>query len=476
MALHDEDHILKPNPLDSSPSDEDSLQLDISLTRCMPLAEQLTSAWKSRGYRMNVESISSEAGGLMCPLRTVYKGTRSLGACFVRGKSNITIHGKSFAHRVVINHDAAEGIIVQEHGGGGFYKSRQEVILCCGVFESPKLLMLSGIGPMEQLSHHGIPCVTDSPHVGRNLQDHPVMAQVFQVKDNLSMDCYLRPGSERDKAILQHQQSRTGPLTSGLLGMAAFSRIDDRLKTCKKWREATQEIGCDPLGPENQPHVGIDFVNCYAKPLLPRFDPPSGGAYMTTIISLLRPQSRGTVSLASNNPNDKPVINLNMLAKPVDVSGLREGIRFINEVLENGESIRDVIIKEYPNRTPQNLDKDLEQHIHRRLLAGNDSCGTCRMGRDTQQGVVDSRLRVYGTKKLRVIDASVFPVIPDARLLNTVYMIAEKGAEMIKEDHEDLWPKQPKLWHGLEGLSKRLFGIRNIYMDNVTLLREAMKG
>lgn len=240
---------------------ESSGELDISPTRRIPLAEQLTRAWKSRGYWVNTNPFTGEPGGLIHLLRSIYKGVRSTSACFLRAKQNVTVLSSRLTHRIVINHDVADGIIVKEPDAKTcYYKARREVILCCGVFESPKLLMLSGIGPMCQLLLHGIPCLVDSPHVGKNLQDHPVMAQVFEVKDNLSMDSYLRPGADHDTALLQYRQSRTGPLVSGLLEMAAFARIDDRLKTCKEWREAAEKMDCDPLGPQKQPHFEIDFV------------------------------------------------------------------------------------------------------------------------------------------------------------------------------------------------------------------------
>lgn len=141
------------------------------------------------------------------------------------------------------------------------------------------------------------------------------------------------------------------------------------------------------------------------------------------------------------------MINLNFLAEPVDVAGLREGVRFIDEVLENGDGIRDVIVGEYPLPIPRDSDNDLDRVIQERVTTGyhmsilsatltprgaiidlpiTDPCGTCRIGRNIQDRVIDSRLRVYGTKQLRVIDASVKPQIPDARIQSTVYMVAEK--------------------------------------------------
>lgn len=109
---------------------------------------------------------------------------------------------------------------------------------------------------------------------------------------------------------------------------------------------------------------------CFAKPFQPHIPVPDTGSYLTVIVSLLRPQSRGTVSLRSNDPADHPAINLNFLAEPVDLIGLREGVRFVDEVLQKGDAAKEVITGEYPEPLPRESDEEMEKTVHQRLSTG----------------------------------------------------------------------------------------------------------
>ncbi|KAK5441441.1 hypothetical protein LTS15_011273 [Exophiala xenobiotica] len=437
-SFHDEDHLLSFDPPDVGENGPDS-SLNVSPARPIPLAERLFQAWQSRGYSVSGDVWGGNVGGMAHLTRTIYNGVRSTSNCFIKGKRNITVLASTMAEMIVTKDGAAEGVVVQSPEGKAYYQARREVIVSCGVYESPKLLMLSGIGPQEELLARGLPCLSDSWHVGKHLQDHPILPHVFQVPEDLSMDAVIRPGPWHDKCAQQYRESKTGPFTSGLLEISAFARIEERLQPCKEWRTLKETEGNDPLGPEGQPHLEIDFVPCFAKPFQPHIPPPESGGYLTVIVSLLRPRSRGTVSLRSNKATDKPLIDLNFLAEQVDVVGLREGTRFVDEILQKGDGMREVILGEYPKKMPRDSDEEMETYIHQRISTGYHPCGTCRLGQDIGNGVVDERLQVYGIRQIRVIDASVFPIIPDARIQNAVYMVAEKGAGMIREDHADLF-------------------------------------
>lgn len=167
---------------------------------------------------------------------------------------------------------------------------------------------------------------------------------------------------------------------------------------------------------------------------------------MTVVVDLLRPLSRGKVTLRSANFEDQPYINLNFLEHPVDVVGLREGVRFIDDVLLRGDGMTDVITGEYPEQLPRHSDDLMHRKLLERVSTGYrtrliflvempltflDPCGSCRMGRTIEEGVVNGRLKVFGVQGLRVVDASVMPVIPDGRIQSPVYMIAEKVIQML---------------------------------------------
>jgi choline dehydrogenase len=167
---------------------------------------------------------------------------------------------------------------------------------------------------------------------------------------------------------------------------------------------------------------------------------PPVGDYMTVVVDLLRPVSKyGEVKLVSKDPLKDPYINIDFLADDLDVLALREGVRYINDILMNGEGMKDLIESDYPFPMPRTSDEAMNKQILERVQTGYHPCGTLRIGKDINHGVVDSNLRVYGVKKLRVSDASVFPLIPDCRIQNDVYMVGEKAADLIKGAHPDLY-------------------------------------
>jgi choline dehydrogenase-like flavoprotein len=161
---------------------------------------------------------------------------------------------------------------------------------------------------------------------------------------------------------------------------------------------------------------------------------------MTVIVDLLRPLSKpGYVKLISTDPAKNPYINLNFLEDELDVICVREGVRFINDILMNGDGMKDLIEADYPFPMPRSSDEAMDKQILERSQTGYHPCGSNRIGRDIFHGVVDGELKVYGANNLRVSDASVFPLIPDCRIQNDVYMVGEKAADMIKAAHPDLY-------------------------------------
>lgn len=166
-----------------------------------------------------------------------------------------------------INFEADTAVSVTVVGTDGnetTLKAKKEIIIAGGVFETPKLLLLSGIGPRRELAHHGIDPVITSEHVGEHLLDHPILPHVFRLKDGLGLDhILLREGPDHDAAINQYDKDKTGPLASGLLEMIAFPRIDEQLEEYKMYHKArANNGGKDPFGPEGQPHFEIDFIVC----------------------------------------------------------------------------------------------------------------------------------------------------------------------------------------------------------------------
>ncbi|KAJ5769566.1 oxidoreductase [Penicillium odoratum] len=408
-----------------------------------PFRDALLKAWRSKGLQVNDRIYDGTQNGITRCVNTIYKGIRSSSWSFLVGKPNVHVLPGSHCKRLIINADKVTGVEVRDPNGKDItVQASKEVIVACGVYESPKLLMLSGIGPENELSQFGIKAISSSPHVGLNLLDHPILPHVFRLKDGMGLDDHLlRAGPQKEGAITAYNRDHSGPLGSGLLELVGFPRIDDRLAGVKEYIQAKKENkGVDPFGPGGQPHFQIDFVPMFSDAFQWHFPVPPEGSWLTVIVDLLRPISKpGWVKLRSKDPLDDPYINLNYFNDHLDVIVLREGIRAVDDILMTGESFKEIIGEDYPWPMPRNSNEAMDKLILERSQTGFHPCGTCRLSKNIEQGVVDGALKVHGFKNLRVIDASVFPVIPDCRIQNAVYMVGEKGADLIKADHKDLY-------------------------------------
>ncbi|KAH6699685.1 hypothetical protein BKA61DRAFT_213594 [Leptodontidium sp. MPI-SDFR-AT-0119] len=410
-----------------------------------PFRDALTKAWKSRGEPISENIYDGEMNGLTHCVDTIYKGRRSGSFLFVINKPNITIVSEVHSKCLIID-DAdrtCKGVTVIDPSGKelNFYATR-EVILSQGVFESPKLLMLSGVGPPDELNKHGISVIVKSRHVGKHLLDHPGVPFVLRVKDGFGMDDHLlRQGPKKDAVVATYKKDCSGPVGSGLLEMVGFPRIDKYLEKDPAYVKAkAANGGLDPFSPQGQPHFELDFVCMFGSAFQWHFPTPKTGNYTSVVVDLVRPVSEGgEVTLNSADPLVQPNINLNFFADDLDIIAMREGIRFSYDVLLKGDGFKDIVVDEYPWDMPLYSDEEMKRAVLDRCQTAFHPCGTNRLSKNIDQGVVDPKLKVHGIRNLRVVDASIIPVIPDCRIQNSVYMIGEKGADLIKADHKDLF-------------------------------------
>ncbi|KAF5861086.1 hypothetical protein ETB97_000597 [Aspergillus alliaceus] len=375
-----------------------------------PFRNALTKAWKSMAK----------------PLRTT-STMRSGSYLFLKDKPNITIVPQVHSKRLIVDEAdrTCKGVTVIASSGNelNFYADR-EVILSQGVFETHKLLILSGVGPTRELSRHGINTIVDSRHVGQNLMDHPGVPFVLRVKDGFGMDDVLmRHGPKRDAIVAEYNKNKSGPIGSGLLELVGFPRIDKYLEKDANYRKAKAANGGKaPFSPYGQPHFKLDLV-C---------------DHLTVVVDLVRPISDpGEVTLNSSDPFVQPNINLNFSANDLDIIAVCEGISSATLLLK-GDAFKDLVVSEYPWEMPLESEEEMKRAVLDRCQTAFHPTGTARLSKNIDRGVVDPELKVRGIQKLRVADASVITIRPDCRIQNSVYMVGEKCADLIKAEHRDL--------------------------------------
>lgn len=337
----------------------------------------------------------------------------------VRSNPRLQIRTNALVHRVNVENGRATGIEYAAKGGPvRRVLVGREVILAAGAVGSPKILLLSGIGPAEELARHGIEQKAELP-VGHNYQDHLHLSVHASTKTALSLDGQIR-GVKALMNAIQWLTFRTGLAASNILESGAF--ID------------TNGAG--------RPDVQIHFV-----PLFDRWDDPTGitDGYphgLTLKVGHLRPKARGRVTLTSAAPTAMPQIRGNHLGHPDDIAGQIRAVRAALEIA-TAPSLRAVtgaVFSPVPSSLNADgaahyVDRDLEAWIRQTCKTVYHPVGTCRMGPDPARSVVDRSLKVHGLDGLRVIDSSTFPTITSGNTNAPVIAVAEKAVDAILGNH-----------------------------------------
>jgi choline dehydrogenase-like flavoprotein len=326
-----------------------------------------------------------------------------------RARKNLTVETGVHATRVLLQGTRATG--VEYIGAGGDVVRAQadrEVILCGGAFNTPPLLMLSGIGPAAHLTEMGIKPVVDLP-VGKNLQDHLAVI-IFFARLNESA---FRHDMRFDRIALSMLQAwffGTGPATRVPGGLHAFIKTRPEL--------AVPDIEFMFRGAPAQTHLWFPVVRpAYA----------DGYGIRPT---LLHPDSRGEILLRSTDPKDSPRIVYNFFSAPGDLPKLREGFKIARNVAYQSAMVPYRGVETSPGDSVK-TDAEIDTFIRKTAITAHHPCGTCAMGIGPES-VTDPQLRVRGVESLRVVDASVMPDLVSAHINACVLMIAEKAADIIR--------------------------------------------
>ncbi|KAK7730712.1 hypothetical protein SLS57_001543 [Botryosphaeria dothidea] len=312
-----------------------------------------------------------------------------------------------------------------------------EVIVSMGAFHSPQLLMVSGMGPSDVLQEFGITPALINENIGRNMNDHNVFSIMARVQDAVSTTSMSSSTESLQEAQALFYNNLTGPYTAPSGITNGFQELPN---------EELESIGAQEIisrGLVNQSHIEYLYESVWY-PWIPTpfYAPKEEESYISLTASSMIALSRGNVTLRSSSMSDQPVINPNYYSHPNDRTIAIHAFRYLRKILAHPElaqyTIGDYNGEVSPGPSVADDDEDaIFEYVKANTMPNWHASGTNQMRRLEDGGVVDARLRVYGVDRLRVVDCSIMPELPDVNILAAVYAVGEKGAELIREDWGD---------------------------------------
>jgi choline dehydrogenase len=351
------------------------------------VSQRFVDAAVALGYDHNPDANGMQQEGAGLYQLTIKDGKRhSAAAAFlvpILQRPNLTVTTGALVTRLLFKGTRTVGVEYLHEGTLHQVRVNSEVILSAGAFDSPKLLMLSGIGDAQHLQAMGIPVVADLPGIGQNLQDHPVVSVAHEATQDL------------------HVASTSSIAEAGL-----FLHTEGNLDAAPDLQFL---FGPVVLVPPGYAHSGLGF---------------------TSFVCLTHPQNMGSVSLRSPDPKDAPMIQMNYLQSEADVQKLVIGIKLLRNLFA-ASALDEFRGKEIAPGADKQSDAALVAYVRDACDTVYHPVGTCKMGTDPM-AVVDPELRVYGIEGLRVVDASIMPTITTGNTNAPTIMIGEKAADLIK--------------------------------------------
>jgi choline dehydrogenase-like flavoprotein len=369
-----------------------------------PLSQYFIDSATALGLPLNEDFNGAEQDGVGWYQVTHRNGARASAAVAylhpVMSRPNLTVETHVHALSILVEGGRAVGVVGARLSDMIVHRAEREVIVCGGTYNSPQLLMLSGIGRPDELMELQIEPVAESPEMGLNLHDHPQSGAVYGISEEISLF-----GAFNEENLALFEAEGRGPLTSNVAEAGGFIRTR-----------------VDMEAPDIQLHFAP--ARFQSEGLV-----PGDGHGFAAGACVLKPKSRGFVVLGSPDPTAKPLIVHNYLQHEDDVASMVAGMRTCLEILEGGklgELSTGMLIG-----PDSHSDEDIEAHCRQRLQTLYHPVGTCRMGSD-RMSVVDRTLRVHGVDGLRVADASIMPAVVRGHTNATAIMIGERAAELVR--------------------------------------------
>lgn len=377
--------------------------------RTNPLFDAFIQAGRQAGYPVTPDYNGAAQEGFGAMEATIYKGRRwSAANAYLKpalATGNVQVI-RALARKVVIKNGRAVGVEVEQGGAPFVVHAGREVVLAASSLNSPKLLMLSGVGPAAHLKDHGIEVLADRPGVGANLQDHLEVYMQFAAKQPITLFKYW---NMLGKAVIGAQWlfTKTGLGASNQFEACGFIRS----------------------------RAGVEYpdIQYHFLPIAVRYDGKvaADGHGFQVHTGPMRSPSRGTVTLRSSDPQDAPVIRFNYMSEPADWADFRACIRLTREIFAQEAMGAHVKHEIQPGAAVQS-DDEIDAFIRDHAESAYHPCGTARMGRRSDpMAVVDPECRVIGVEGLRLADSSVFPQITNGNLNGPSIMVGEKAADHI---------------------------------------------
>ena len=375
------------------------------------LNSDFIAATESLGFPSTSDFSGADSEGVGFRQGTIRAGTReSTARAFLRPalrRGNVTLYTEALVLRVIVENGRAAGVLYEREGQQHEVRVRLDVILCAGALQTPQLLLLSGIGPAQELKSSGTEPVLDLPGVGRNLHDHLACPVMMRSEDPTSYGISVRALPRGVLNIFEYLMLRSGPFASNVFESVAF------LKTAP---------GLD--------RPDVQFVFQPAARPKPTFPLPVGHGFAISPVGLY-PKSRGCVTLQGTDPHSPPLIDPKLLSVEEDIFPLIRAIKLARRILATPFFARYRANEVAPGTGVQS-DDEIAGFIRSSSYTVHHQVGTCRMGSGVE-AVVDPQLRLRGLSGLRVVDASVIPSIVGGNTNAVVVMIAEKAADLIRQ-------------------------------------------